>query len=102
TAIDCKAAGAAVNVVEPMTALEVALMVLVPLAATTVASPPAVIVATEVVAEFHVTEPVMFETPPSLNVPVAVNCCVNPFAPVGFAGVTAIDCRAAGPAVNVV
>ena len=42
-------------------------------------------------AELHVTEPVMFKVPPSLYVPVAVNCCVAPWAIEGFAGVTAID-----------
>jgi hypothetical protein len=32
----------------------------------------------------------------SVNVPVAVNCCVKPLAIDGFAGVTAIETRAAG------
>jgi hypothetical protein len=49
------------------------------------------IVATDVVAEAHVTEFVMFCVELSLNVPVAVNCWVLPFAIDGFAGVTAID-----------
>jgi hypothetical protein len=34
-------------------------------------------------------------------VPVAVNCCVAPFAIVGEAGVTAIDCRVAAVPVSV-
>ena len=38
----------------------------------------------------------------SLNVPVAVNCCVRPFASDGFAGVTAIDCSTAAVTVSVV
>ena len=33
---------------------------------------------------------------------MAVNCCVVPFAIEGFAGVTAIDTRTAGPTVKVV
>jgi len=38
----------------------------------------------------------------SLNVPVAVNCCVSPWAIDGFAGVTAIDCSTAAVTVSVV
>ena len=38
---------------------------------------------------------------PSEYVPVAVNCCVVPFGIDGFAGVTAIDTRVAGPTVKV-
>jgi hypothetical protein len=37
---------------------------------------------------------------PSLNVPVAVNCCVPPLAIDGFAGVTAIDCNVAAVTVS--
>ena len=36
----------------------------------------------------------------SVNVPVAVNCCVKPLAIDGFAGVTAIETRAAGLTVS--
>src|SRR5260221_8610561 len=36
----------------------------------------------------------------SLNVPVAVNCCVAPLATDGFAGVTAIDTSTAGVTVS--
>jgi hypothetical protein len=39
---------------------------------------------------------------PSLNVPVAVNCCVAPLVIVGFAGVTAIDCNVAAVTVRTV
>ena len=38
----------------------------------------------------------------SLNVPVAVNCCVAPLLMDGFAGVTAIDCKVAAVTVNTV
>ena len=78
TAIDCSAAAVTVSTVEPVTAPSVALIVLVP-AATPVASPPAVIVATAVVADAHVTWLVRFCVLLSLNVPVAVNCCVVPW-----------------------
>jgi len=101
TAIDCSTAPVTVRTVEPLTLPSVAEIVLVPVF-TPVASPPAVIVATEVVAEVHVTEPVKFCVELSLNVPVAVNCCVAPLAIDGLAGVTAIDCSAAPVTVNVV
>lgn len=39
---------------------------------------------------------------PSLNVPVAVNCCVNPLAIEGLAGVTLMDVSVAAVTVRVV
>src|SRR5579871_2865800 len=96
TAIDFSVAAVTVNVVDPLIAPDVALIVLVP-TATPVAKPPVVIVAVEVVPEAHVTDPVRFCVLLSLNVPVAVNCCVRPFAIDGFTGVTAIDCKVGGP-----
>ena len=60
------------------------------------------IVATVVVAEAHVTDAVRFCVLLSLNVPVAVNCCVAPLAIDGFAGVTAIDCSVAAVTVSTV
>ena len=59
-------------------------------------------VATVGVAEAHVTMPVRFCVLLSLKVPVAVNCCVVPFAMDGFAGVTAIDCSTAAVTVSTV
>ena len=56
-----------------------------------VASPAAVIVATDVVDEVQVTWLVRFCMLESEYVPVAVNCCVPPCAIDGFAGVTAIE-----------
>src|SRR5579871_4497097 len=94
TVIDCKVAAVTVNVVDPLTPPELALIVLVPMPAP-VANPPAAIVATDTVADVHVTEPVRFWVLLSLNVPVAVNCCVKPFVSEGFAGVTAIDFKVA-------
>jgi hypothetical protein len=62
-------------------------------AATEVAIPLAVIVATEVLEELHVTEVVRFCVELLENVPVAVNCWVAPTAMLGVAGVTAMDTR---------
>ena len=94
TAIESRAAGLTVRTVEPLTPPSVALIVDVPVA-TPVASPLALIVATEVVAEAQVTWPVRSCVVLSEYVPVAVNCCGQPLATLGLAGVTAIDCRAA-------
>jgi hypothetical protein len=47
-------------------------------AATPVARPEVEMVAVAVVPEAQVTVAVMSEVEPSLNVPVAVNCCVAP------------------------
>jgi hypothetical protein len=52
--------------------------------------------------ELQVTVLVIFCVELSLNVPVAVNCCVFPAATDGFAGVTAIDTRVAFVTVSVV
>ena len=59
TAIDSSAADVTVSVVEPVTPLRVADIFDVPVA-TAVANPAVVIVATEVVADAHVTCPVRF------------------------------------------
>ena len=65
-------------------------MVLLPFP-TPLAKPVLLTVATEVFEELQVTEFVRFCVLPSLYLPVAVNCCVPPFAIDGFAGVTVID-----------
>ena len=70
--------------------------------ATAVASPTALMVATAVVVDVHVTELLKFCLLPSLYVPVAVNCCVVPAEMDAFAGVTAIDTSVGGVTVNVV
>jgi hypothetical protein len=70
-------------------------MVLLPVP-TPVANPVVLIIATEVLEELQVTEFVRFCVLPSLYVPVAVNCCVPPFAIDGFAGVTIIDTKLLG------
>ncbi len=60
TAIDSRTAALAVSVAEPVMPSSVALIEEVPLAATAVARPPAVMVATEVVADAQVTVLVRF------------------------------------------
>src|SRR5438445_376932 len=66
---------------------------------TVVASPVLLMVATVAVPEAHTALPsTCVEL--SLNVPVAVNCCVAPLEIEGFAGVTAIDTSAAGVTVS--
>ena len=95
TAIDSRAAGLTVRTVEPVIPSSDALMLDVPVVAP-VAKPAAVIVATEVVAEAHVTWLVRFWVELSEKVPVAVNCSLVLWAILGLAGVTAIDSRAAG------
>jgi len=101
TAIDCSVAAVTVSTVEPLIDDDVAVIVEVPTPAA-VARPDALIVAMDVVPEFHVTVLVRFCVVPSLNVPVAVNCCVVPLVIDGFAGVTAIDCNVAAVTVSTV
>jgi hypothetical protein len=101
TAIDCNVAAVTVSKVEPLMDDDVAVIVEVPTPAP-VARPAALIVAVEVVPEDQVTVDVRFCVVPSLNVPVAVNCCVAPLVIDGFAGVTAIDCSVAAVTVRVV
>ena len=57
TAIACNVAAITVMVVDPLTALRVALIKLVP-TATALASPPVVIVTCDGVPDCHVTDPV--------------------------------------------
>src|ERR1700722_15896482 len=89
-----------VSVVDPMTPAEVAWIVEEP-AVRVVAVPGAGVVATAGVSDDQATEPVRFCVLPSLNDPVAVNCCVAFLANVGFAGVTAIDFNVAAATVSV-
>jgi hypothetical protein len=66
-------------------------------ALTPVATPAALIVATVVVAEPHVTADVKFCDVPSLKCPMAINACIPFAAIVGSAGETMIVCKT-GPA----
>src|SRR6202040_2777312 len=98
TAIDTSVAGVTVSSVEPLMLPTVAEIVEVP-APTPVAKPVAFIVATPGVAEAH-TALLSTCVVLSLNVPVAVNCCVAPLVIEGFPGVTAIDTSVAGVTVS--
>jgi hypothetical protein len=90
TAMETSVGGVTVSVVEPVTPFSVAEIEEVPVA-TAVARPPVLMVATEVVADAHITLLVRFCVELSLYVPVAVNCWVVPLAMDGLVGVTAID-----------
>ena len=59
------------------------------------------ILATDAVDEFHVTDVVRFCVELSEYVPVAVNCCDAPTAMVGLAGVIASDTSVAAVTVSV-
>ena len=105
TAIEARAAALTVNVVEPEIELEVAVMVLDPVARL-VARPwlpeLLLIVAIVVELELQLTVVVRFCVEPSVKVPVAVNCWVVPDGIEGIAGVTAIETRAAMLTVSTV
>src|SRR5258706_4514630 len=66
------------------------------------ASPALLIVAVATVSEDQVAVPVRSCEPPSVKVPVAVNCCVVPSAMVGVAGVMASETTAAEVNASVV
>jgi hypothetical protein len=87
-----------VSFVEALALPDAALMVVLP-GTSAAANPAALIVATAVAEEVHVTELVTSCMLPSVKVPVAVNCCICPVAIEGFAGMIVSDTRAAGPTV---
>jgi hypothetical protein len=101
TAIDFKAADCAVTVtVGLVMPLMEALIWAVPLEATAVARPwvdaVLLIVTALLLSDAHVTEVVMSFVLLSLNVPLAVNCCVAPFGILVAAdGLIAMDLRVA-------
>jgi len=96
TAIEINVGGVTVSPVVPVIPPEAAWIVVLPVPVP-VANPPPVIVATPVLVELHTTDPVIFAVLPSLYIPVAVYCCVAPFAIDPFAGVTEIDTNDALP-----
>jgi hypothetical protein len=63
-------------------------------------APELLIIATPIFDEVHVTCPLSGSVLPSLNVPVAVNCCGEPKAIVGFTGLIAIELNVAFVTVN--
>lgn len=100
-AIDTSAAAVTVSSVELLTVPEVALMLAVPLPALC-ASPAWLIVAVLAMSDDQVVVLVRFCVLPSVNVPVAVNCCVVPSAIDGIAGAIANETSAASVTVTVV
>ena len=88
-----------VRAVEPLIEPRTAVMVLVP-AATLVACPLLLIVATLGFEELHRTDAMMSCVELSLNVPVAVNCFVLPMGIVELLGVTAIETMLAAVTVS--
>lgn len=92
TAIEISTGGGAaiVRVVDVLTAPELAEMVVVPVLMP-LARPLALMLAAAGFEEIQLTEAVISWVEPSVNVPVAVNCWVPPWAMVGLTGVTAID-----------
>lgn len=101
TVIVVSVAGVTVTVVESLMEPEVAVTVAEATAAP-VTSPPPVIAAVLVLEELQATKLVRLFVLPSVNVPVAVNCCVVPKAIDGLAGVMAIEISAGGFTVSVV
>ena len=100
-AIDSSAAAVTVSSVELLTVPDVALMLAVPIA-TLCASPARLMVATATVSDDQLTVLLRFWVLPSVNVPVAVNCCVVPSASEGVAGVITNETSAAAVTVSVV
>jgi hypothetical protein len=100
-ATEASAAPVTVNVVDPLTEPELAEIVALP-CATLAANPALLVVAVAGVFDDQVAVLVRFWVLPSVNVPVAVNCCVAPNGSVGIAGVTTIETKTAAVTVTVV
>ena len=79
TSIDTKVEFVTISVVEPLTLPDVAETVADPIVSAE-ARPVVETVATAVFADAQAAEVVRFCVVPSVKVPVAVNCCVRPFA----------------------
>src|ERR1700730_18332458 len=99
TESEVKTAAVTVNVPEPLTAPDCAVIVAVPWAKL-VASPPFLTVATAVADEVHWALLLMFCLVPLLYVPVAVNCWLLPAAMEAFVGVTESEVNTAGVTVK--
>jgi len=96
TEMEDRVAEVTVRVVLPVILAEVAVMVVVP-AATAVARPLLLTVATDVLDELQVTCGVISWLVPSEYVPVAVNCWLTPLGTLGLAGATAMETSVTGP-----
>ena len=100
--IDCRVAAVTVSaIVFEVTPLWVAVMLLDPIPAP-VAIPLVLIVAAAVLDEAQVAELLRFCVEPSVNVPVAVNWSVVPFAIDVFTAVIVIDCKVAAVTVTAI
>jgi hypothetical protein len=95
TCNETSATGATVNVAEPATEDEAAVIVVEPVA-TPVLKPALFTVAIVGEDEVHVAEAVRSWVVPSLYVPVALNCWVRPTTTDAETGVTAIETSDAG------
>jgi hypothetical protein len=100
-AIDVTSAGVTVNVVVPLTAPDVAVITVDPVASVE-ATPELEMVATDALAEAHVTDVVRLTVDPSEYVPVALKSSASPLAMLGLVGATAIEIKLAAVTVNVV
>ena len=97
--IDSKTAGVTVSVVLPDTDPDAAVTIVDPTVSEAASPEVAFSVATVGVPEVQLALLVRSAVLVSLNVPVALNCCVRPFGTLGASGVTAIDSRARGGGV---
>lgn len=97
--IETSAAGSTVKIVEPVTAPDVADIVVLPVA-TLVARPVLSIVATLLSEEAQETLASCCELP-SLKIPVATNVWVVPFATDGWSGVRTIELKVGAVTVRV-
>src|SRR5579859_7619029 len=103
TAMEVTVLAVTVSVAVPVTPLTVAVIGVVP-AATPVARPAALTVATVGFALAQIAVAVMLAVVPSLYVAVAVNCCVAPTWTLAVTGITAIEVKlgaAGGGTVNI-
>ena len=89
------------SVVDPLTDPDAAVMVVVP-PAMLVARPDVLIVAIAMFDDVQTALLVTSLTLLSLNVPVALNCCVPPTRIDALAGVTAMEASVAGPTTKIV
>jgi hypothetical protein len=94
TDMEDRAAEVTVRAALPETIPEVAVMIVAP-AATAVARPLLLTVATDVFDELQVTCVVILKLVPSEYAPVAVNCWVTPAGMLGLAGVTDMEDKVA-------
>ena len=101
TAIETNAGAVTVSTVEPLIALDFAWIVELP-CVMLVAKPKLFMVATPAAEEFQVTVLERFCILPSVNAPVAVNCCALPSGMEGLVGVTAIETNAGAVTISII